>query len=207
VRQRLRELVQAGAVGVPQHVQSTMVTAGSRTPLRPYGWLFDRQLGGGWIGAFGSHLVDFARWTFGEIASASAELRTTITERPDAEGALHRCTAEDGFVATLRSEAGVTITVDTTFAAPVTLPPTTVVIGTDGVLETEADQRITLHTADGREDVGPDLGSSDPYRRPMQLWAGVVRDAVRRGAVDDATPTFADGLACARVMDRLREPT
>jgi len=205
VREQLRSLVQGGAVGDPVHFQSTMFAAISRTPLRPYGWLFDKQLGGGWIGAFGSHVIDFARWSFGEIVGASAEVRTTIAQRPDARGELHRCTAEDGFVATLRAETGVTIVIDSTSAAPVNLPPRTVVIGTDGVLETEGDQRITLHTADGqREDFEPPRGSGDPYLVPMRRWAAAVRDAVRRGAVGDGTATFADGLACAKVMDQLR---
>jgi predicted dehydrogenase len=205
VREKLRALVLDGAVGEPQHLQHTMFTALSRTPLRPYGWLFDRDLGGGWLGAFGSHVIDFSRWTLGEIVSASGELRTTIAERPDAAGALHRCTADDGFTATLRTGAGVTVTIDSTFAAPVNLPPSTVVIGTDGVLEAGGGQRITRHTADrGSEEIEVDPGGGDPYRAPVQRWARLVRDAVRRGAVEPGDPTFADGLACATVMDQLR---
>jgi hypothetical protein len=38
----------------------------------------------------------------------------------------------------------------------------------------------------------------------MRRWATVVRDAVLRGGVEPGTPTFADGLACAGVMDALR---
>jgi predicted dehydrogenase len=205
VRERLRSLVKSGAVGDPVHFHSTMFTAHSRKPLRPYGWLFDQQLGGGWLGAFGSHLIDFARWTFGEIVAASAELRTTIAERPDAAGELHTCSADDGFVATLRSDTGVTIVIDSTFAAPVTLPPHTVVIGTDGVLEVEGDRRIILHTADGgREEFEPSAGNDNLYLVPVQRWAAAVRDAVRSGAVEPGTPVFADGVACAKVMDELR---
>jgi predicted dehydrogenase len=205
VRQQLRSLVEGGAIGEPQHLQHTMVSSLSRVPLRPYGWLFDRDLGGGWLGAFGSHVIDFARWTFGEIVAASAELRTAIAERPDAGGTLRRCSADDGFVATLRTARGVTVTIDSTSAAPVNLPPTTVIVGSDGVLTTGADQRITLHRSDGTtEEVAPNPEGADVYRLPMQRWTAAVRDAVRKGAVADGTPTFADGLACARVMGELR---
>jgi hypothetical protein len=38
----------------------------------------------------------------------------------------------------------------------------------------------------------------------MRGWVPAVIDAVRNGAVPDGEPTFADGLACARVMDQLR---
>jgi hypothetical protein len=45
--------------------------------------------------------------------------------------------------------------------------------------------------------------------RAMQMedWAVIVRDSVRRGAVQPGVPTFADGLACARVMDAVRGGT
>jgi predicted dehydrogenase len=204
VREKLRSLVHEGAIGDPQHMQHTMLANLSRTPLRPHGWLFDRELGGGWLGAFGSHVVDFARWTFGDITAASAELRTSITERPDAGGQPHACTADDGFVATLRTDQGVTVVIDSTSAAPVSVAPRTIVVGTEGVLETEADQRIRLLTAAGSELFEPNPEGANVYRLPMQRWAAAVRDAVRRGAVEDGTPTFADGLACAKVLDRLR---
>ena len=73
--------------GTVEHIQWTVFGAGFRVPLRPYGWLFDRERGGGWIGAWGSHVIDFLRWTFGDLVDASARLRTDITERPDADGA------------------------------------------------------------------------------------------------------------------------
>jgi hypothetical protein len=40
----------------------------------------------------------------------------------------------------------------------------------------------------------------------MSQWAEVVRDSVRRGRPEPDAPAFADGLACSRVMERLREP-
>ena len=204
VRRRFRALVLDGAVGDPEHFQATLITATTRVPLRPYGWLFDASLGGGWLRALGSHIIDFARWSFGEIVDASAELRTTIRERPDADGKPHRCTADDGFTAFLRSAEGVTSLIDTTSAAPANLPPTMLVTGRDGVLEVTADQRIIRHTSAGRDEMfTPDPSSGNALLVSMRRWAGVVRDTVRRGAAEDGTPTFADGLACARVMDRL----
>ncbi len=76
-----------------------------RTP-RKFSWSFDATRGGGWIRVHGSHNVDFIRWNFGEIVDASAVVRTTITERPDADGNMHECTGEDGFTMTLRTDGG-----------------------------------------------------------------------------------------------------
>lgn len=206
-RERLRDLVQSGAVGKPEYFSSTMITATSRVPLRPYGWLFDRDRGGGWIGALGSHLIDFARWTFGEIAEASAALRTAIAERPDSEGRMHRCTAEDGFTATLRSETGVSMVIDSTCAAPVNLSPTLLVIGSDGALELTGDHRIVTRRRDGaHEEHRFETGGGNPMLLTMQRFATEVCEAVRRGSAPPGAPTFADGLACAAVMDRMRHP-
>jgi len=204
-REELRALMLGDAVGRVEHVQWNQFSAGSRFPLRRFGWLFDRDLGGGWIGAWGSHAIDFLLWSLGTLPDASGVLRTTIGERPDVDGHLHRCTAEDGFTASLRSSAGVTVTIDTTFVAPVNLPGRLTVIGSDGVLEAVGDHRITLRTDAGlTEQFALDPGSGDPHLVPMRRWAATVRDAVRAGAAAPGVPTFADGLACAEVMDALR---
>jgi predicted dehydrogenase len=204
-RVRLRELVQDGAVGTVEHVQWTAYNAGSRVPLRWYGWLFDASRGGGWIGAWGSHAIDFVRWTFGEIADATAQTRITIAQRPDREGTLHACTAEDAFTASMQTAGGASVTIDTSFVAPANVPPRITVLGSDGVLESIGDQRITLRTATETSEVFTfDATAEDPHLVPMRAWAGVVRDAVRDGKVPDGEPTFADGLACAQVMDQLR---
>jgi len=207
MRERLRDLVSAGALRTPAHVQWTHVSANSRVPLRPHGWLFQRELGGGWIGAWGSHAVDTLRWMFGEITGAQADCRITIRERPDRDGRLQPCDAEDAFTATMWTERDVSIAIDTTFAAPVSLPPRIVVVGDEGVVESVADSRLIVRRADGTreetEDTSPAGG--DRHTEPMRRWAGVVRDAVRECAAPAGVPTFADGLACVRVLDRLRE--
>lgn len=206
VRTALRSLIRDGAVGAVQHVQWTAYNSGSRVPLRPYGWLFDAARGGGWIGAWGSHVLDFLRWTLGDVVAASALLRTTVTERPDAEGNLHPCTAEDGFTATLEHGGGASVTIDTTFVAPVTVPQRVTVLGTTGVLEVTADRRIVRRDADGTEELcALDPPAEDPHLVPMRRWAEVVRDAVRTGATDPDAAGAADGVACARIMDALRD--
>jgi len=201
-RRLVRDLVADGAIGTPEHVQWTHLSAGSRA--RPHGWLFDRRAGGGWVGAWGSHAVDFLRFTFGEVLDADAHCRTTIRERPDAGGVPRACDAEDGFTAWLRLDTGVTATLDSTFAAPATVAPRVVVVGTDGVLECVADRRVVVRGPDGARREHEIAVDGDPHLEPMRRWAAVVRDAVRDGAAPPDAPTFADGVACARVLDRLR---
>ncbi len=203
-RMRVRELVHDGAIGEVRHVQWSVF--GSGFVRRRWGWLFDAELAGGWIGAWGSHVIDFLRWTFGEITDAAAERRTLVAERPDRDGIVHQCTAEDSFTARLCTASGVSVTIDTSFVTPANVPPRVLVIGSEGVLEVLADVRITRRTLEGTEEVfalDPPK-DEDPHFLPMRGWVPVVLAAVRAGAVPDGEPTFADGLACARVMDALR---
>jgi predicted dehydrogenase len=192
-------------IGTVEHVQWTVFGKGFRVPLRPDGWLFDAERGGGWIGAWGSHVIDFLRWTLGEVADATARTRTTLTAHPGSDGADHPTTAEDAFTAWLRMDCGTTVTIDTTYAATVNVPPRTIVLGSEGALEVVGDVRITLRNAHGTQEVFTfDAPREDPHLVPMRAWAEVVRDAARSGVVPDGEPTFADGVACAHVMDALR---
>ena len=202
-RRRVRALIAEGVIGTPEHVQFHMLLSITRAPLRPYGWLFDDELGGGWLRALGSHLIDFSRWTFGEVVEASGQLRTAVAERPDADGKLQPCTADDGFVAALRSERGVTTVIDSSSASPVNVPPTLVVVGSRGVLESIADRRIMLHDETGSKEVFAAEGGNALFQAQCE-WVGVIRDAVRGGGVPAGAPTFADGLAWNEVHDRLR---
>jgi predicted dehydrogenase len=207
VRRLLRELVRTDALGTIEHVQWTHLSAGSRVPLRRYGWLFDRARGGGWIGAWGSHAIDTIRWCFGEVAEVDARARIDVAERPDDHGELHACTAEDGLSASLVLDTGVTVSIDSSFSASAPVPPRLTVLGSDAVCEILADERVLVRRADGsREDLTPKdaAARADRHRDPMRRFAEVVRDVVTSGAVPPGVPTFADGLACDAVLDQLR---
>jgi len=208
-RQQIRDLMHDGTLGRIDHVQWNGFNSGWRLPLRAYDWIFDGELGGGWVRSYGSHIIDFARWALGEIVETTGLVRTTITERPDADGHLRRVTAEDGFTATLRTEHGSTMVIDTSYVTPADPPGRVIVIGSDAMLESistsihETDAQITLYAKDAEPKQITVQQRGDPHRLQMEDWAVVVRDAVRDGAVVPGTPTFADGLACARVMDAL----
>jgi predicted dehydrogenase len=204
-RRHVRELLATGAIGRPEHVQWTHLSAGSRVPLRPFGWLFDREQGGGWIGAWGSHAVDSLRFLLGaELDVVASTPRTTVRERRDRDGVWRPCTAEDGLVAALRSNDGTTVAIDSSFAAPVTLPPRLVITGDGGAVENVADAKVTVHRPDGSRDTTTfERAGGDRHGGPMARWAEVVRDAVRAGVAPVDAATFADGLACDRVLDAL----
>jgi len=199
-REVVRSLIADGAIGEPNHFAYSRFIA---TPGRPYTWLCDRSLGGGWLAGQGSHLIDCSRWLFGEVVEATAVLRVALTERADADGALHHCDADDGFVASLATERGVTAVIDCSLETPVSTPEHFAVFGSDGMLVLD-DDGIVLHTAAGDTVPYPvDWEGKVSLMLSMERWAARICDAVRSGEVDPDWPTFADGLACSIVMDAM----
>jgi predicted dehydrogenase len=200
-RERLRALVREGVIGEPHHFQYSRFIAVPRP--RPYGWLSTRELGGGWLAGQGSHLIDACRWMFGEIGEAAAVMRTPCAERPDATGEIHSCDADDGFTAVLRTVTGVTGVIDCALESAVSTAERTAVFGATGMLEI-SDQGVARTAAGGETSLYEvDLQGQTPLVYSMERWAAIVCAAVRGGVVEPGWPTFADGLACALVMDRM----
>jgi predicted dehydrogenase len=199
-RVRLRELIRGGEIGEPKHFQYSRFIA---TPGRPWTWLCRRELGGGWLAGQGSHLIDCCRWLFGEVEQASAVLRTALPRRADKGGALLDCDADDGFTAALRTASGVTAVIDCSLETPVSTPEKLAVFGSTGMLELD-DQGIVGRSAAGEvKSHAIDLGGKGSLMLSMERWAAFACDAVRSGEAKPGWPTFADGLACAVVMDQM----
>ena len=93
-RRELRSMALSGDIGEPVQLVWSHFSTGTAHPLRPFGWLFDRAQGGGWVGAWASHAVDTVRWLLGEVSHTDAVQGTLIGERPDqtAPGASKRKT-------------------------------------------------------------------------------------------------------------------
>jgi predicted dehydrogenase len=203
VRLKLKSMLDEGAIGEPVHVSWTMHTSRGRD--RAHGWLFDRGLGGGWIGAFGSHVIDALRWLFGDIAEVDCRTRTEVKQRRDRSDpkVLHPCTAEDAFTAWFRAERGVTVSIDTAFAASLNVPEQITVFGPEGALQTRMGTDVVLLGPKGEAERHTfRQGETDPHLPAMRFWAAKVCEAVAQGC--QLTPSFAEGLAAAAVMDRMR---
>jgi predicted dehydrogenase len=200
VRAKAKELLDQGAIGTPRHVQWTAMMPGSRNP---YGWLWNRELGGGWIGAFGSHAIDAMRWWIGEIKTASGVCRTEIPRRPDKNGVEHACTAEDGFTACFTFDNGATGMLDAGFTAAVNRPYTIEILGSEGVLSMNFGTELhLLRTDQPNKSFSFPQWQNDMHEPAMVPWVATIKDAIQNRR--QIGPSFKDGLACAEVMDKLR---
>ena len=95
----LRRIVAAGTLGQPREAMFVLdcpmiADPGAEVPA----WWADAAQGGGWLGAYGSHVVDQVQSTLGPVASVSAALSI---------GTARGMTADDGYAVRFRTATGV----------------------------------------------------------------------------------------------------
>jgi predicted dehydrogenase len=80
-----RELVREGKIGRVRSFSIQYLQGwGAASYNVPYVWRFNKDITGtGTLGDLGSHMIDLARFLFGEFQELSGQLHTIIPERPD----------------------------------------------------------------------------------------------------------------------------
>ncbi|GAE04471.1 Gfo/Idh/MocA family protein [Paenibacillus sp. JCM 10914] len=93
-----RELVRTGKLGTIRHF-SIQYLQGFGVPSHqvPYMWRYNKAITGtGTLGDLGSHMIDMARFLFGEFEEVTAQLQTIIPERHDpVTGAMAKIEVDD----------------------------------------------------------------------------------------------------------------
>ena len=182
-------------------------------------WWDDAAEGGGWLGAFGTHVIDQVRTTMGEITRVSASLET-LSPRP--------MTADDTYTVQFETAAGATGLMHSSCATGGQFVVATKVTGTDRLGVDAGRRGVDRHRR------RPDAGAArrrPPRRRarsrrrassstprttcgtpvgmdlaPYTRLYGVMRDRVLGVDVadDPVAGTFADGVANQAVVDAIR---
>lgn len=201
-RIKLKQLLTEGAIGTLRHISWTFIGSGLR--LQKFRWLFDASLAGGWIGAYGSHAIDTLRWLFdSDVANCGGISRIETLVREDRNGIQQPCTAEDAFSAWFTMENGGTVSFDTAFSTPSTLPNRMILLGSEGSLEFVDELTLILRrpgVAAQTFEFAPPTG--DGHEPSLVPWLTEVVEAVRERR--QLRPSFDDGVAAAEAMDRLR---
>jgi predicted dehydrogenase len=215
----LTRTVRSGAIGLPQlglfMLQlPSLVDPAAELPS----WWEDAGQGGGWLGAYGTHVIDQIRTTLGEPQSVAARLQT-LAPRP-------AMTADDTYSVQLRLESGGTAVMHSSCAVGGQFLATTKVTGTEGSAWLVGDE-VFVDTGSGPEPVPAplDLPVVPPVPPPAELlhttydmWHsmgidlapytrlyGVLRDRVLGVPVpaDPVAATFVDGVANQAVIDAI----
>jgi predicted dehydrogenase len=175
-------------------------------------WWFDKESGGGWLGAGGSHLLDQIRAWLGEFASLSASLMV-VSDRGDV--------ADDSYSLRFRMVSGVEGSMQQSAGAWGPMATMWRCAGSKGTVWIESGKVMVADKSGTRElPVPEDLllppppPAADPNSSnrlshfemgPFIRLAETLRGAIEgRTKAPVAIPTFRDGLATMRVMDAIR---
>lgn len=226
-RRRLRELLRAGEIGRVRHVQVTYRADSRANAERAWDWWSDAGMGGGALGAIGSHVVDSLHWLLGaQVARVFCQLSTHIQTRPalDADGGdvLRPVTTDDAATlmfnfarvgCDLIAAAGASANASLSFVEAGEPLHRMEIFGERGALRVEGDGELwhsdvgagAWHRVEtGRGELAPgmqDNGWSRGFTRFAQEIVGALLEG--RSNVEDAA-TFADGHRTQLVLDAAR---
>ncbi len=216
-RRKIRSLIESGAVGVVRHVNIHNVSASWGDPAsRPAGdWWSREEMGGGRLGASGSHMIDLLRFWLGDIGAISGQVATIAPERIDREtGAPWRATADDQFSFTAETRNGALCSVFVSGAGRHGVGNQTQIFGAAGtILLADSDEKLLV--AQAGEDF-QDMSARDPNADLPGIGSGIwnvsfvalmeeLTAAIRERRQLAWGATFHDGHQCQIAMDALRQ--
>jgi predicted dehydrogenase len=219
-RRVMRGMLQSGAIGSVRHCNYVFRADYRSLADRPWDWWSDAAMGGGALGAIGSHVVDSFRWVLStEITKTFGMLTTHIKQRRDkASGEFHEVTTDDEAKLLFHFSDG-QYTQNATGAASVSVVESgqyenrLEIYGTKGALMAEETGELWFsppgsgawrpvqveqdHTAKGMRE-----GS---WSRGFTAFSVAIVEAMRSGktVVKDAA-TFEDGYRVQLVLDAVR---
>jgi predicted dehydrogenase len=203
---RVKQLVDDGFIGDLHSVNVIVYrSALAAEHARQFGWLMERDKGGGVLAAVGSHYVDLLRWWFGEIHAVSGAIATVVGERTNAEtGQRQGVSSDDNTAFVLRFASGALGSVTISYTAVTDVGEEIVISGGKGMLAMhEPDQLVGTRLGGQIHSLGEAVETPPTARErtllPFQLLAAGWIHALRSG--EEATPSFEDGAKVQEVVD------
>ena len=88
--QELKKLIHNGKIGTIKYCKISWITGGRARENFPLNWMNYQKLGGGVLLNYGSHIIDYLGWLFGDIKYVSGNLKilkkqNVSSKTPDAE--------------------------------------------------------------------------------------------------------------------------
>lgn len=216
-RRAMKAMLQSGTIGTVHHC-NYVFRSNSRLSLdRPWDWWSDAKMGGGTLGAIGSHVIDSFRWILGaEISQVSSMLSSHIAERRDeSTGEMRSVTTDDEAKLHFRF-ADTALTTKATGTASLSLVEAgshenrLEVYGSNGALMVEETGELWRSSASSgtwrpvrvdQDPMAPGMRESS-WSRGFTAFACAIVEALRekRTTIDGAA-TFEDGYRVQLVLD------
>jgi predicted dehydrogenase len=220
-RRTMRGMLQTGAIGTVRHCNYVFRSDYRALPDRAWDWWSDARMGGGTLGAIGSHVIDSFRWMLDtEVSKTLGLLSTHIKQRNDKSTGESRAVTTDDEAKILFRFADGTLTQDATGSASLSVVESgkyenrLEIYGTKGALMVEETGELWRsptgsgvwrpvqvdqdHMAQGMRE-----GS---WSRGFTALSVAICEAMRFGktTVKDAA-TFEDGHRVQLVLDAIRK--
>jgi predicted dehydrogenase len=220
-RRTMRMMLASGAIGTVRHCNYRFRSDYRGVLDRPWDWWSDETMGGGTLGAIGSHVIDSFRSMLGaEVASVSCMLSSHVAERPDkTSGTMRRVTSDDEAKLHFRF-ADSTLTRNTTGAASLSVVESgkyenqLEIYGSTGALMVEETGEL-WHSPAGSGVWKPVKVHQDPmapgmreasWSRGFAAFSCEIIEALREGRTTvKGAATFEDGYRAQLVLDAARE--
>ncbi len=215
-RRKIKSLIENGAIGKVRHVNLFNVSAswGDPTSRSAGDWWSRADMGGGRLGANGSHQLDLLRFWLGDIGAISGQIATMAPARVDKEnGTPWRATADDQFSFTAEMQSGALCSVFVSSAARHGVGNQTMIFGNEGtIMLADGDEKLLVARAGGDYQ---DMSLRDRNAGLPGVGAGIwnvsfvalmteLTAAIREGRQLAWGATFADGHQCQIAMDAIR---
>lgn len=219
-RQTMRAMLQNGSIGTVRHC-NYLFRSDSRGDLdRQWDWWSDARMGGGTLGAIGSHAIDSFRWLLAaEATEVCCMLSTHIAERPDKSNGASRQVTTDDEARLMFRFADSPLTKNTTGAASLSVVESgkyenrLEVFGTKGALMVEENGDLShsaaglgiwkrIEVAQGPMAAGMPEGS---WSAGFTAFSAAIVEALRAGSKTvQGAATFEDGYRVQLVLDAAR---
>lgn len=220
-RKTMRMMLVSGAIGQVRHCNYVFRSDYRGVLDRPWDWWSDETMGGGTLGAIGSHAIDSFRFMTGaDITAVSCMLSSHISERPDkSAGTMRRVTSDDEAKLMFRF-ADSSLTKNTTGAASLSVVESgsyenrIEVYGSTGALMVGETGEL-WHSPAGSGTWKPVKVHQDPvapgmrpasWSRGFAAFSCEIVEALREGRTTIAgAASFEDGYRVQLVLDAARE--
>lgn len=219
-RQSMRAMLHKGAIGDVRHCNYVFRSDYRGGLDRAWDWWSDVKMGGGTLGAIGSHAIDSFRWMLStEVSEVCCMLSTHVTGRPEKPGGPMRAVTTDDEANLMLRFAESTLTKQTTGTASLSVVESgkyenrLEVYGTNGALMVEETGEL-WHSPAGsgawrpmqvdQDAIAPGMRDGS-WARGFTAFACAIVDALREGRKTvDGAATFEDGYRVQLVLDSAR---
>ncbi len=208
-RAAMTRWIEEGRLGRVEHVVIRDLLSGwARNPARRLTWLTEKQRGGGYLGALGSHHVDQLLLWGGPIRRVFCRARTLAGSVPDATPAYRAITADDCFTLIVEFRGGATGLVDL-FSGARARREGFEAYGSADALTMIDNYRLGRAKEDGSVEEVPipaDLRLAptpeNPLLAPFGVKVEMIRAAIQEGR--EPGPDFTAGVEIQKVLDAAR---